>query len=257
MRTDLLTLHDPSTCPQADELDLQEVSSLLLSFQNIYKIDNMEGFENLTKLQLDNNRIQKIQNLDHLVNLEWLDLSFNQITTIENLDTLVNLKDLSLFNNQITKIENLDALKKLNVLSLGNNQIENLDYIKDLRQFKNLRLLNLKGNKVCDDADYHNTVFAYLTGLKYLDYTLIEPYQFQKARDAKLETVRTSMCVYVLRVCIACIYYVRVCVRADLFKVMFLLDSRMRYHTISPLFYVHLSVVQTSMWWKGCFSSSV
>jgi len=177
---------ESGTVIKPEEINLATVPELMLSFKNIFFIDNLKGFENITKLQLDNNIIEEICNLDHLVNLKWLDLSFNNITKIENLDKLTNLQDLSLFNNKITKIENLDALTNLNVLSLGNNQISELEDIRGLRDFKNLRLLNLKGNPVCEEDDYYNTVFAYLINLKYLDYDMIEASQFQKAKDSKL-----------------------------------------------------------------------
>lgn len=84
------------------KINFDELFTMILSFQSIIRISNLQGFENLTKLQLDNNMIEKIENLDHLVNLTWLDLSFNKITKIENLEKLTNLKDLSLFHNQIT-----------------------------------------------------------------------------------------------------------------------------------------------------------
>jgi Leucine-rich repeat (LRR) protein len=54
-----------------------------LTFLELIKINNLLGFENLKKLQLDNNNIEKIENLEHLVHLEWLDLSFNKIKKIE------------------------------------------------------------------------------------------------------------------------------------------------------------------------------
>mmetsp|Transcript_15134 Transcript_15134/g.29750 ORF Transcript_15134/g.29750 Transcript_15134/m.29750 type:complete len:552 (-) Transcript_15134:273-1928(-) len=170
-----------------ENIELQEIKELTLSFQNIYAIDNLLGFEQLLQLKLDNNIIEKIDNLGHLVNLTWLDLSFNNIEKIENLDKLVNLTDLSLFSNKIKKIENLEKLVNLNVLSLGDNQISELSDIKDLRQFRKLRLLNLKGNPVCEDDEYKNTAYAYLTNLKYLDYALIDSADFQKARDSKLD----------------------------------------------------------------------
>eukprot|EP01083_Nonionella_stella_P103872 297147_1 len=62
-----------STEEEQDEpTDLQSITSLILSFRNIYKIDNLKGFENLVKLQLDNNVISRIENMEHLVKLEWL-----------------------------------------------------------------------------------------------------------------------------------------------------------------------------------------
>jgi hypothetical protein len=189
VRKELLEHHDDSLVPSSADIDLENVNGIALSFANVFKIDNLSGFARITKLQLDNNIIEKIENLDHLVNLRWLDLSFNNITRIENLENLRQLEDLTLFNNNIEKIENLENLANLNVLSLGNNQIKDVEYIRELRQFKNLRLLNLKGNPVCDSDDYYNVVFAFLTTLKYLDYTLIEPQQFHVARDAKLDEI--------------------------------------------------------------------
>ena len=54
-------------------------SSLVLSFRNIGKIENLVGLQSLVKLCLDNNQIKEIVNIEHLVNLRWLDLSFNNI----------------------------------------------------------------------------------------------------------------------------------------------------------------------------------
>ena len=77
---------------------------LRMSFKNIRRIDNLQGFEGLTTLCLDNNVIDKIGNISHLVNLRWLDLSFNNIRKIEGLEKLVELQDLSLFNNKIEQV---------------------------------------------------------------------------------------------------------------------------------------------------------
>ena len=43
------------------EFPLRDVETLICSFQNILKIDNLLGLENLVKLQLDNNVISKIE----------------------------------------------------------------------------------------------------------------------------------------------------------------------------------------------------
>lgn len=184
---DLATFYDLAVVPLEHEIDLAQVERLVLSYCNIYAIANLQGFERLTHLQLDNNIIDRIGNLSHLTNLRWLDLSFNNIRQIQGLDALVNLTDLSLTDNEISVIEGLDKLTKLNVLSIGNNQIKDLSAIPPLRKFANLRALNLKNNPVCLHDDYHNTVFAYLTNLRYLDNVVIEASQFAKARDAKLD----------------------------------------------------------------------
>ena len=54
-----LSLHDPSSVPALRDIDLTTVVELPLSYQNIYRIDNLLGFERLKKLQLDNNIIEK------------------------------------------------------------------------------------------------------------------------------------------------------------------------------------------------------
>lgn len=38
---------------------------------DILKIQNLDGFDRLEKLQLDNNTIEKIENLEHLSQLKW------------------------------------------------------------------------------------------------------------------------------------------------------------------------------------------
>ena len=168
-------------------IDLRTVTNLVMSFQNILKIENLCGFEQLTKLQLDNNVIEKIENLDSLTNLQWLDLSFNNIKKIEGLEELTQITDLSLFDNQIESVEGLEHLENLEVLSLGNNQIKDLEAVKSLRRFKKLRVLNLKGCPVAEEEDYEAVAFAHIPSLKYLDYQRIEPEQVQKARDRLLD----------------------------------------------------------------------
>lgn len=57
---------------KTDQIEFHEIEHLEFSFKNIYKISNLEGFDKLTDLQLDNNHISKIQNLNHLANLKRL-----------------------------------------------------------------------------------------------------------------------------------------------------------------------------------------
>lgn len=154
-----------------------------LSFRNIIEISNLNNFESLTKLRLDNNIIDRIMNLSHLVHLTWLDLSFNNIRQIEGLDGLSNLTDLSLYHNQIEEIKGLSGCPQLNILSLGHNNILELNQINNLRALKNLRCVCLEGNKVCLEDSYNQHVLAYLTDLKYLDYMLIDKKAVKDALD--------------------------------------------------------------------------
>ena len=168
---------------KSKQIALREVETLICSFRNILKIDNLMGLENLVKLQLDNNVISKIQNLEHLTSLQWLDLSFNNISRIEGLDTLHKLKDLSLFNNNIETIENLGNLTSLSILSLGNNNITRIENVLYLRRFRRLRLINLAGNPICNDTEYRPYVISHVKNLKYLDYRMVSEQAVNAAKE--------------------------------------------------------------------------
>jgi Leucine-rich repeat (LRR) protein len=149
------------------------VNTLILSFKRIGKIENLVGFNALTKLCLDNNAIEEICHLDHLTNLKWLDLSFNKIHRIQGLDKLSKLEDLSLYSNYIKKIDGLWNCSSLQCLSLGNNKIESLEEVQQLRKIRSLRMLTLSDNPVTDQPDYKTVVLAFISELKYLDYRLV------------------------------------------------------------------------------------
>jgi len=166
-----------------ESVQFREAQTLILSYQNILKIDNLKGFDKLVKLQLDNNIIEKIENLDHLVNLQALDLSFNNISEITGLDNLTNLTSLSLFSNHITSLGGMDTLDKLQVLSLGNNEMRQLDAIMYLRPKKTLQAVNLVGNPFCQETEYRAYVLAHLKYLKYLDYRLVDEQAVVSARE--------------------------------------------------------------------------
>ncbi|KAL7748036.1 hypothetical protein RI367_006582 [Sorochytrium milnesiophthora] len=176
---------DAADVARKEGIDYRE----LIVYADILKIDNLWQFENLTKLQLDNNIIEKIENIDHLRNLTWLDLSFNNISVIEGLEKLVKLTDVSLFNNRISKIENMDQLVNLNVLSIGNNNIQDIENLAYLSRFENLRLLNISGNPLCNNAEYQYYVLAHLHHLQYLDYRLVEPNTINIAREKHISEI--------------------------------------------------------------------
>lgn len=178
-----------SSSSSSDRRDLTLVDmcpiahTLILSFRNIGKIENLVGLQSLVKLCLDNNQIREIINLDHLVNLKWLDLSFNNIEKIQGLKSLKQLEDLSLYSNSISIIEGLDQCVSLQCLSLGNNKIKLLEQVIRLRQLRNLRMLTLSGNPICNEPEYKMTVLAYVDALSYLDYALVDPSDIANAKE--------------------------------------------------------------------------
>ncbi|KAG7382897.1 Dynein regulatory complex subunit 3 [Phytophthora pseudosyringae] len=169
---------------EADQsVDFIKLQTLSLSFQNIFKMENLETLRHLVKLQLDNNVLQEIDGIGHLVHLEWLDLSFNNISTINGLEKLVKLTDLSLYNNCIAKLENLDTLKELQVLSIGNNLLPSTEGLLYMKCLEKLRVLNLSGNPVCSDPEYRPFLLAHLEKLQYLDYALVDENETVQARE--------------------------------------------------------------------------
>jgi len=159
-----------------DALPFNELRVLNLSFQDIYRIQNLEGLDKLEELRLDNNKIKKIENIGHLIHLKWLDLSFNAIEKIEGLTQLVKLQDISFYSNQIKEVEGLDNCTELNVLSIGNNLIDKYDKMLDyLERFRKLEVFNVAGNPFTKkETEYDLHVIFHLKNLKYLDYSFID-----------------------------------------------------------------------------------
>ncbi|CEG37412.1 Protein phosphatase 1, regulatory subunit, and related proteins [Plasmopara halstedii] len=138
--------------------------TLSLSFQSIFRMENLETLRYLVRLQLDNNVLEEID-------------------AIKGLENLVELTDLSLYNNNISKLENLDTLKKLQVLSIGNNLLQSTEGLLHLKCLEKLRVLNLSGNPVCTDPEYRLFILAHLEKLKYLDYALVNKCDTIQARE--------------------------------------------------------------------------
>lgn len=178
------------------EMELHEVTALMLSYRKIGTIANLVGVDKLVKLHLDNNNISTIENLGHLRHLKWLDLSFNRITAITGLENLTELEDLSLHRNQISVVEGLDAQRgSLTCLSLGRNEIpqEVLDDVgKYLHKFKKLRMLSLAGNKIDQQSAYRLKLLGYINGLRFLDSRAVLESDVAKARDELRGTIMSQ-----------------------------------------------------------------
>eukprot|EP00758_Cryptobia_borreli_P002718 Tbor_TRINITY_DN3235_c0_g1::TRINITY_DN3235_c0_g1_i1::g.23791::m.23791/K17550/PPP1R7, SDS22; protein phosphatase 1 regulatory subunit 7 len=104
---------------------------------------------NLLILDLFDNKIRKIPAgfFDTFTSLIKLDLSYNQIKKIENLGVLGNtLCELYLVENRIKEICNLHELKNLRLLELGGNKIRHIG--DGLDNLTNLTELWLGKNKI-------------------------------------------------------------------------------------------------------------
>lgn len=175
---------------EVNTIGLHKVTTLLISFRRVGKIENLFGLGNLTKLCLDNNHIKKIENLSHLTKLQSLDLSFNQIAVMEGMEALSDLDSLNLFSNEITTVSGLDGMKKLTTLSLGNNKVENLDEsARYLHQSKQLRVLIFKGCKLETFPHYRARLLAFVSTLRYLDGKAVKQSEVAQAREEQRENL--------------------------------------------------------------------
>ena len=81
------------------------------------------------------------------------------------------------------KIENLNNLTNLSILSMGNNNITKIENVLYLRRFRNLRLIKLAGNPICNDTEYRPYVISHVKNLKYLDYRMVSEQAVNAAKE--------------------------------------------------------------------------
>ena len=55
--------------------------------------------------------------------------------------------------------------------------------IKSLREFKNLNVLNMDGNKVCEDPEYKMIVLAFLPNIRFFDFILVDAADVTLAKE--------------------------------------------------------------------------
>ncbi|XP_066485359.1 leucine-rich repeat-containing protein 46 [Tiliqua scincoides] len=162
----------------------------LIAQRNLFIPVGKETPENISKaltslsiLRLDRERISCIANLQGFQQIHSIYLQENQIEKIENLSCLPNLKFLSLAGNHIHRVENLQGLQKLQFLDLSENRIKTLD-TDELPQ--SLLVLNLTGNKCTDQSRYRQCVLEALPHLIELDAQHI-PSQKASVQDREKE----------------------------------------------------------------------
>merc|ERR1712188_54940 len=90
---------------------LKACEHLALSSNNIDKIGNLAGMENLKILSLGRNLIKKLDNMDGLGNkLEQLWISYNAISSLAGVEKLKCLKIFFVGNNKIGDVKEVQRL---------------------------------------------------------------------------------------------------------------------------------------------------
>ena len=147
--------------------DMELITELDISGENIESLNGIEYAINLVDLNISNNNISDISFVSKLTKLERLNASNNNISDISCIATLTNLIELDLSNvvrlshtdslegksNKIEDISYISKLKKITKLNLSNNIIND---IKPLINLNNLINLDLSGNSIIDISNIKN-----------------------------------------------------------------------------------------------------
>jgi dynein light chain 1 len=116
--------------------------------------ENLNVFENCTKLSLSTNQIERMVALPKLRNLQILSLGRNNIKRILCLDEIgQTLEELWISYNQIEKLDGLQPCVKLRVLYISNNRIGNWGEVQKLTQNSTLRSVLLRGNPIYTQSE--------------------------------------------------------------------------------------------------------
>jgi len=132
--------------------DLEGLTSLKVSGNEITDLTGLEHCTNLTQLQLWGNQISDISPLASMTNLTNLWLLDNQISDISPLASLTNLTNLYLAANQISDISPLASLTDLTQLTLFINQITDISPLIANSGLSAGDTVNLGGNPMSDTS---------------------------------------------------------------------------------------------------------
>jgi Leucine-rich repeat (LRR) protein len=143
---------------------------LILSNNNISKIDGLSTCEFLEELDLSNNHIENIENLDPLSScLTKLNLSSNRIKKITGLDNLTSLMELNLCQNEISRLKGLQGLENLRYLYLSSNKLSRCNQVAYLADLPFLTDLDFCFNDVQHKKFYRYQILYYIPQLRILD----------------------------------------------------------------------------------------
>ena len=111
--------------------------------------ENLNVFENCTKLSLSTNSIERFVPLPKLRQLKILSLSRNKIKRIISLEEVgQTLEELWLSYNEIEKLDGLQPCVKLQTLYISNNKISNWAEISKLSQLQEIKSVLFIGNPI-------------------------------------------------------------------------------------------------------------
>ncbi len=116
-----------STTDLSPLADLNELTQLDLTWNQLPTLILPEGLRSLTTLKLSNNRLTDVSFLNDLSSLESLDLGRNGLTSLTLPESLSALTTLNLGWNPLTSLTFPESLSGLRSLDLSGNRLMDLD----------------------------------------------------------------------------------------------------------------------------------
>lgn len=130
-----------------DKTDMEHLTELDLSGQDISDLSGLESAKNLNTLILSSNQIENIEPLSELTSLHTLALDGNGIADFSPLKSLVKVTNLDLSYTGIKDLSVLTGQADVNQLLLAGNELSDLS---DLPKMERLQSLILSENKFTD-----------------------------------------------------------------------------------------------------------
>ncbi|XP_006811905.1 geranylgeranyl transferase type-2 subunit alpha-like [Saccoglossus kowalevskii] len=120
-------------------------------------------------MDLSNKRLSCLYHNDHMVLMTKINLSANQLSSLRHCYMFQCVEILNCDDNNINDLSDVSGLPCLQQLSMQNNCITTIEQLSYLSTCKELTVLNLHGNPVCDIADFKEKIMNMLSNLKTLN----------------------------------------------------------------------------------------
>ena len=163
----------------------------LSNYPNVYDATGIEGFTNLTELNLGNLiNLNKIE-VKNLLKLTTLNLRANKLTGTLDISTLSNLTNLELNNNQLTGVI-FPQDSKLKIVYINDNALTSID-LSELKDLQRIFLVNNKLDALSFTQNL-NLERIHINGnlLKNLDVSGLTKLNWFSAESNQLEQIKFS-----------------------------------------------------------------
>ena len=151
-------------------------SKKLIEFLSKNYESTNEKIEDIKELTLDGHYIGSITSemkryLEKFINTEKLNMSFCKLQSLENLPNFPNLTKIELNDNLLDENEfiKLQKYPLLSEIFFVNNNVKNYEIMKEMSNMRDINIIDLSENPVCDMKDYRKKLFEFFPKLVFLD----------------------------------------------------------------------------------------